>query len=1187
MIKKRLLAIGMAATLTLCNSVQAQQPLLNQEIPMDTETTSEITNLSEETKEEDISTEMETATETETSEVLDETVSNEEMNSIIAEEIPTEQNEPDLLTTDGSNSFVRRADYVAGEGTPGVATNTVDTAINSSGGFTKGYLQLTASNDNTTITSEYLTPGNHSSAYTMDHAYVLYRYSAGNVEVLLMECYKNTKKNQWTTRGYTLASEVCNALGEETFEFATNLPIFTTYYANYDSSNYPSALNYEAHKTEWVNPYTIINVHDKMDSDTIIGTYQFVPGKSLSCGSSSTSFDTAFENIMKEDGFISWKQKTDAGYQTWFNDSDKENIQICPTVSYGNTIELYPSTRESSASKEQMYDTPGKYMTNSNLKSGDAICTYTDSNGTVHTKTLHASFKPTSTNGKDVIDEDSKDAIQGYEGLCFVRSEKNGTYNYDLYQFTYWTAAKPELECTIQLDNQTQETTNISTSTNYKKIAYLEGVDYSDPNTTFKTNLPIYDTLHNAIESVSLVQEGSTNWKNHDNYMKRAINYNELAAFIPNCYTKFVYHDLNGDEISNAYEMCYLGTAGNYTKNHIKSALNTYPTSKNMITNSKYQIIRWKDKNGNPFPDDNYYFPNGYYSDQWSVPITYGNEVIDLYPEVVFGKGTTTINYNYTLPDGTIVQTDKSVYDLFDSQGIPKYNSLSTSKQKFTVKYKVPSSSYKLMVKNARDITTKISKKTYPNGTTEREEAFISPTGTISTSKKTVEFQYMPGVTFLANCWKENNYKPLEATIDVSIPVDYNRYQLTLTSSEEEGTVVIPTIYYMNENAEYNIGDFGQKNPRKKLIGFSNSYGNMIYTVTENGDLLHTDSDTMYWKKQDDTYIYRFFSDTLQAVYETKSNIHLDANGGHCTISDITDNPGTDVTLPNTTNEIYKDGYSFAGWEDINGTIYTDIITIPDQDITLKAKWIENTYKVLLDDMQGNVWTGTEAITKSSNYTFLDNITNPNKTGYTFTGWFTEKVEGEKVTAQSIFQETKDQTLYAHYEANHYNITFINTITQDVIQKEVTYDQSWGVIPSTSAENKTFNGWIDDNGNPFSFTSDDIVNITSNQTYYSDFIDKPKSDSEEPKAPEMLIPPVSTEITTETTTEISTEVTTETTTETNSQTTSHVVKTGDKSPIDALICILLIACYSCFLIYEQKHDKTPNKKRINDIEEEE
>ena len=110
-----------------------------------------------------------------------------------------------------------------------------------------------------------------------------------------------------------------------------------------------------------------------------------------------------------------------------------------------------------------------------------------------------------------------------------------------------------------------------------------------------------------------------------------------------------------------------------------------------------------------------------------------------------------------------------------------------------------------------------------------------------------------------------------------------------------------------------------------------------------------------------------------------------------------------------------KTGYTFAGWTSEEVEVVNDKFTMPAKNVTLKAQWEANTYKVTYE-LAGGEWT--EA-TNEFPYEYKATVevikTIPTREGYKFSGWRSEEVTIEN---DAFTMPAKDVVLKAVWEAN-------------------------------------------------------------------------------------------------------------------------------------------------------------------------
>ncbi len=226
---------------------------------------------------------------------------------------------------------------------------------------------------------------------------------------------------------------------------------------------------------------------------------------------------------------------------------------------------------------------------------------------------------------------------------------------------------------------------------------------------------------------------------------------------------------------------------------------------------------------------------------------------------------------------------------------------------------------------------------------------------------------------------------------------------------------------------------------------------------------------------------------TLYAHWE--GNIYmitLDPCGGSVDPDKITvTNGSTYGTIP--TPE--RDGYVFNGWytDKTDGVRKTkDTRVNITQDETLYAHWKEPEPVITFDPNGGTVPTSQKTVHKGSAYGALPS---PSYPGHTFDGWFTKKSGGTQVTTTTVVTESKNHTLYAHWTTSGLTIYFdANGGTVSPESKSVTYNSTYGTLPTPVWNERTFDGWYTSRTGGMKRTSSDKVLITANETLYAHWL---------------------------------------------------------------------------------------------------
>lgn len=110
--------------------------------------------------------------------------------------------------------------------------------------------------------------------------------------------------------------------------------------------------------------------------------------------------------------------------------------------------------------------------------------------------------------------------------------------------------------------------------------------------------------------------------------------------------------------------------------------------------------------------------------------------------------------------------------------------------------------------------------------------------------------------------------------------------------------------------------------------------------------------------------------------------------------------------------------YTFEGWytSETGGSLYTqDTVCTREEDFTLYAHWKLDVFNVRFNANGGTV--GTASITSVVNQP-LGTLPVPTRDYYTFVGWYTESIDGTKVTDQTTYATASPVTVYAHWTQN-------------------------------------------------------------------------------------------------------------------------------------------------------------------------
>ena len=158
-----------------------------------------------------------------------------------------------------------------------------------------------------------------------------------------------------------------------------------------------------------------------------------------------------------------------------------------------------------------------------------------------------------------------------------------------------------------------------------------------------------------------------------------------------------------------------------------------------------------------------------------------------------------------------------------------------------------------------------------------------------------------------------------------------------------------------------------------------------------------------------------------------------------------------------------REGYLFKGW--YLDAAFTELFSetgaealMPSRNITLYADWESVSYVINFDANGGEVGT---ASMRALSGVAIGEMPTPTRTHYNFSGWFTDKDGGTEITPESKMDRTDEITLYAHWTAKSFTVSFnANGGSVGTASKSVTFGETYGVLPIPTRDYYSFDGWF-------------------------------------------------------------------------------------------------------------------------------
>jgi len=215
----------------------------------------------------------------------------------------------------------------------------------------------------------------------------------------------------------------------------------------------------------------------------------------------------------------------------------------------------------------------------------------------------------------------------------------------------------------------------------------------------------------------------------------------------------------------------------------------------------------------------------------------------------------------------------------------------------------------------------------------------------------------------------------------------------------------------------------------------------------------------------------------------TTVTVSFNSNGGSAVTPITVTSGSTYGTLPTPT----KSGYMFEGWyKDEGCTIKAMASDVVTSDHTLYANWTSSGYTVTLDRQGGT--NGDTSVTATYG-SAMPSIAVPNKTYYTFEGYYTETNGGgiqyynADGSSAINWDKTSDTTLYAKWTGIKYTVAYNkNGGSGTMSNSSHTYGEAKALTANTfTRSNYIFTGWnTQSNGRGTSYADGESVsNLTT------------------------------------------------------------------------------------------------------------
>ena len=269
--------------------------------------------------------------------------------------------------------------------------------------------------------------------------------------------------------------------------------------------------------------------------------------------------------------------------------------------------------------------------------------------------------------------------------------------------------------------------------------------------------------------------------------------------------------------------------------------------------------------------------------------------------------------------------------------------------------------------------------------------------------------------------------------------------EINIKTAEKVNIEGIGDVFYLrvrNNQLVCKFNDYVEINPHSSWILSTDLAGNNPIT-TKTVELIVGDNPLYYIYVTDkderhETYIVLVHRNYMYTV-------SFNSNGGTSCSSQQVEEGYYLENIPTTTRK----GYTFDRW---NYDFKNEPIK---SNITAKAIWTANNYKITYNPNGGSVSSETQTVTFDEHYSLLT----PSRLGYTFKGWKTSS--GSYFANSGTWNLDQDISLTAEWEIVYYSIAYeLNGGSSSgiVLKSSYTVGDSF-TIPSPTRNGYTFKGW--------------------------------------------------------------------------------------------------------------------------------